>query len=94
MMECECCGDAVERLLRRREYSASMTHRTSGWLCRSCHPRFATARTGTRDHETGDAAATVATDGGTSPTGCPECSASVANVQGILNCTECSWSGR
>lgn len=94
MDDCDRCGDAVSLLLRRRAYGRSTTHRTTRWLCRECHPEFATDDGPTSDGGASRPEETVVTDGGTNLAACPQCSASAVNVQGILECLDCRWTGR
>jgi hypothetical protein len=91
MMECEHCGETVDRVLRHREYGVAMTHRVTRWLCRGCHPAIPTRGQSTTEPDR--SAEPVVTDGGTAAA-CPECAAATADVHGIRDCVECRWTGR
>lgn len=90
MMECERCGEAVERVLRHRAYGVAVTHRVTRWLCPGCHPTGPTADSSATDAKRPHTDASVVTDGGTVTT-CPHCSSQTVNVHGIHNCVDCRW---
>lgn len=87
MMECEYCGEHVERTLRYRDYGVTMTHRVTRWLCSDCHPTAPTRSAGPEREEPSE---TIVADGGTA-TACPRCASSTINVQGLRDCTGCGW---
>lgn len=92
MLECDDCGDDVDRVLRYRAYAGTTTHRTTRWLCRDCHPvvpeRAASGSSSDSTPKRGTGRAV--TDGGVS-TACPDCAATTVNVHGIRDCVACHW---
>jgi hypothetical protein len=101
MTECDKCQGDVTHVWRHRGFETE-THRTTEWVCATCHPDLPDLATveETESPETvavtdggeADTSPEIRSDGGTA-FACPDCSGTTVNGQGLFSCVDCNWAG-